>query len=157
MSTTEQDEIVVQDVKWHLDYQVHVGRTWGRFLEGLRNGQILGTQCAGCDRVRVPAQSYCENCFREVTDWVELPDEGTLQAHTISYHEFQGSPPAPYALGAIQLDGATTVLMHQIGEIDLSSAEAARQRLRRGSRVKAVWAEDRKGHILDIQYFRLVS
>jgi uncharacterized OB-fold protein len=57
----------------------------------------------------------------------------------------------PVAYGIIKLDGADTGFVHMLGEVDLD-------KIKIGMRVKAVFREDeRKGNILDINYFKPVS
>ncbi len=82
-------------------------------------------------------------------EWVELPDEGVVTAHTIVRYEY-GLQPArpPFAYAVIKLDGADVGLVHLITK-DLD-------RLKNGARVKAVFKEDRSAHILDIDSFKLL-
>lgn len=142
-----------QDVSWNINYKIHLGGTWGRFMAGLQDGKLMATSCDRCAKVFVPPQSYCETCFEPASTWLEVPATGTLNSLTISYHEFLGSPAAPYALGAIQLDGADTMLIHFLGGADLTSPDSAAETLRIGDRFTAVWKEQRRGHILDIEHF----
>jgi uncharacterized OB-fold protein len=50
-------------------------------------------------------------------------------------------------MGIIKLDGASTGLMHLLGEVDLNSIGV-------GMRVKAVFRDERQGNYLDIKYFK---
>ncbi|NVM24479.1 MAG: hypothetical protein HWN70_00985 [Desulfobacterales bacterium] len=47
------------------------------------------------------------------------------------------------------MDGADTGMTHFIDEVDLADIHI-------GMRVKAVFAKERKGNILDIEYFKLL-
>lgn len=89
-------------------------------------------------------------------DWLEVAPTGTIQAATIAQHSFAGGPPAPYAIAAIALDGTDTLFIHLVAGIDLTD-QAARERMRSGTRVKAVWAESRTGSIRDIDHFAPVD
>lgn len=153
MTDSVRETFDVQDVNWNIDYKVHLGATWGRFMEGLSERRILATSCDRCGRVFVPPQPFCETCFEDTSNWQEVPSRGRLHAYTISYHEFLGSPPAPYALGAVQLEGADTMLIHFLGGADLSTPETASKTLQVGGPVEAVWAENPKGRITDIEHF----
>jgi uncharacterized OB-fold protein len=153
LSSTE--PALVHDVHWELNYKVRLGRAWSRFMRGLQEQKLFGSRCDTCNRVYVPPQSYCESCFVPIDSWLELEPVGTLQTATIVYQGFEGGPEAPYAVGAIKLDGADTLLMHFIGGVDLSSQEEARAVLRSGARVRAVWADERVGAITDIRHFVL--
>lgn len=147
------EQLLTHDVTWHIDYRIHLGEAWSRFFHGLVAGEIRATVCDSCNRTFVPPQSYCEHCFEPIDKWATVADVGTLHVATIVYRGFEGGPTPPYAVAGIQLDGADTLLMHHIGGIDLSDADAARAKLRRGLRVKAVWADERKGSIMDILHF----
>ena len=149
--------VQVQEVGWNLQFKVHLGETWGRFMEGLSERRILATSCDRCGRTFVPPQPFCETCFEPATTWTELSGLGRLQSWTVSEHEFLGSPAAPYAIGAIQLDGADTMLIHFLGGVDLGDVDQALRRFVVGDPVQAVWAENRKGHIHDIAYFAPVQ
>lgn len=142
-----------QAVAWDLHYDIHLGATWSRFMQGLQDRQILANRCPACERVFVPPQAYCESCFERTDTWLELPQEGTLEVFTVAWHGFTGGPPAPYAIGGIRLDGASTLLMHWIVGVDFTDPSTVNAQLPTGTRVRAVWAEERSGQILDIAHF----
>jgi len=146
-----------QAVHWDLHYDIHLGATWSRFMHGLQDKKILATTCPACARTFVPPQAYCESCFERTDEWLELSPEGTLEVFTVAWHGFLGGPPAPYAIGAIRLDGASTLLMHWIVGVDFDDPAAVRDQLPFGTRVRAVWAEQRSGQILDIAHFEPVG
>ncbi|MEU1953437.1 Zn-ribbon domain-containing OB-fold protein [Nocardia rhamnosiphila] len=147
---------ITQSVHWDLHYDIHLGRTWGRFMEGLKEGRIWATRCAGCARVFVPPQAYCESCFEPIDKWQELGTEGTLEVFSVAWHGFTGGPTPPYAIGGIRLDGASTLLMHWIVGIDFDDPATVHKQLPLGTRVQAVWATERTGQILDITHFEPV-
>ena len=140
------------DVLWDLHFQVKLGETNGRFLEGLRRGVLRGTKCGACGWVFVPAQSYCERCLAPADEWRDLPSTGAVQTFTVVHIAPGGGPKTPFVLGAIRIDGADGLLLHLIGDVaiaDDGSAEA----LVAGDRVEAVWETERRGHIFDIRHF----
>lgn len=150
-------ELATQAVHWDLHYDIHLGQTWSRFMEGLKEKKILGTKCASCARVFVPAQKYCESCFERADEWVELPAEGTLETFTVAWLGFTGGPKPPYAIGAIRLDGASTLLAHWIVGPEFTDSATVGETLPIGSRVRAVWAPERTGQILDIAHFEPID
>jgi len=131
-------------------YTWSVGVVGSRFLVALRDQKkILGNRCSQCGTVFVPPRNRCGKCFREIHEWIELGDEGIVEAHTIARYNHPIQPtPAPFAYAIIKLDGADVGFIHIIKE-DLS-------RLKNGVRVKARFSESRRGHILDIDSFRVV-
>jgi hypothetical protein len=81
-------------------------------------------------------------------EWVEVGHEGILESYTLVYKpEPIHIADAPFAFGIIRLDGADTGMVHRLGEIDF-------EKIRIGMRVRAVFAEERKGDIRDIKYFK---
>lgn len=116
-------------------------------------GQILGTRCDGCAQVYVPARRFCERCFAELNAEVVVKPEGIVKSFSYSYVDGDGrrlSRPATSVL--VQLDGATTVMLHRL----LDAKELPRVSI--GSRVRAVIKPraQRTGSILDIEGFRVI-
>lgn len=130
----------------NLSFNYAAGEAASRFLIALRDKKkIMGTRCPSCQRVLVPARSFCPRCFVDTSDWVEVGPAGTLVALAPA-SRLQGAP-TTLPIGLIRLDGADTSLVHFIGEADFDA-------LRIGLRVVAVFAESRSGHILDVAYFK---
>lgn len=125
------------------------GAVGSHFLIELRdNKKIMGTRCPACDLVYVPARSVCKYCFAQLDQWVEVSDTGTLQTYTVAGRPNVVQPvDPPIIYGIIQLDGASTGLVHMLSEVEF-------EKLSIGMRVKAVFAEKRVGSILDIKYFK---
>ncbi|SDU79251.1 Zn-ribbon domain-containing OB-fold protein [Gordonia westfalica] len=156
MTTDISSDITTQRVHWDLDYDVHLGRTWGRFMQGLTEKKILANTCPECDRVFVPPQAYCEACFVATDEWRELPLEGEVEVFTVAWQSFRGGPTPPYAIAGIRLDGASTLLMHYVSGLDLTDPAGVSEQLTPGTRVRAVWADERTGQILDIAHFEQI-
>lgn len=131
-------------------YTWWVGETGGRFMAALRDHRkILGTKCSSCKTVYVPARKSCGRCFIDMEEWVDIADEGVIQAHTIVHygHSVQPAKP-PFAYALIRLDGADVGFLHVIKK-DLD-------RIKNGLRVKAKFRAERTGTILDIDSFELM-
>ncbi|MDJ0761863.1 MAG: OB-fold domain-containing protein [Myxococcota bacterium] len=103
----------------------------------------------------IPARAFCEVCnLREVNDYFDLPDTGTVKTFTISNINWDSSflPDGKVNIFAvIEIDGAgeDMGLIHKLGEVD-------RKDVKVGMKVKAVWkkASERTGNVLDLDYFR---
>lgn len=132
-------------------YTWWVGEVGSRFLIALRDEKrFLGTRCPSCSKVYVPPRRNCGRCFVDMDEWVELGNEGVVTAHTIVRFEYPLQPAkVPFAYAIVKLDGADVGLVHLIRE-DLDA-------LKNGVRVRAVFKEDRTGHILDIDSFKVVG
>jgi uncharacterized OB-fold protein len=144
-------ERMVLQGKIDLPFSYSAGKTASRFFVELRDHQrIMGKRCPQCRRVIVPAQLFCKECFVETDEWVEVGPEGTLVTFTVVYRKENHHPKnVPLAYGIIKLDGADTSIVHFLGETEVTKLE-------RGMKVRAVFSEKRKGHILDIECFRPV-
>jgi uncharacterized OB-fold protein len=140
--------------KWEIEYRYAAGEYATKFLKGLMEGKIFGVKCPSCRRVIVPPRKFCERCMVEPSEWIEVEPHGELVNFIIVYRKFHGLPDPPYAIGLIKLDGADDSILHFIGEVDLSSPHRALRVLKPGLKLEAVWADERKGTILDIKYFR---
>lgn len=136
----------------NLRYAWTSGVATGRFLRGLKRGEIWGRRCDGCARTLVPPRMYCERCYRPTDRWVRLGDTGKVVTYSISYVNSDASRrKEPIVVGVIEVDGAPSLMgiLHKLGEVDP-------EKVRIGMAVEAVWREkgERTGAITDIRYFR---
>ncbi len=131
-------------------YTWDAGEVGSKFLISLRDDQkILGTKCSKCGTVYVPGRKTCGRCFVDMTEWVNIADEGVIEAYTIVHYSYAVQPvQAPFAYALIKLDGADVGFLHLIKK-DLD-------KLKNGLRVKAKFKAERTGSILDIDSFELI-
>jgi len=146
-------------------YSFSAGIAQTRFLQGLREGKILGVRCPVCGRVYVPPRAYCEYCHVPTSEWVELPGTGTIHTAVISYiGTFRERREKPEIVGVIRLDAPGykedgyefAGLFHRlcgVSEDDVKSGRAI------GMRVRPRWRppEERRGDINDIECFEPVE
>lgn len=146
-------ELLYVPGKWDINFSYAAGKTVSYFLTQIRDHRkIMGIKCPKCQRVMVPPRSFCERCFIPVEDWVELGNEGTIEAFTIVHDAFEGSPPPPYAIAYVKLDGADTALANFVDGLDLSDVKKATRELKIGCRVRVEFARKRQGRITDFKY-----
>ncbi|WP_456477830.1 Zn-ribbon domain-containing OB-fold protein [Geoglobus ahangari] len=145
------------EAKWEIPYVHSAGEHATRFFEALKEKRILGVRCPRCGRVLVPPRAFCERCYVDTDEWVEVKDEGVIETLTINYARFTGLPEPPYAVGIVKLDGADTGMLAYLGGVDLSDWKKAHEKLKIGTRVKAVWKDKPEGRITDILYFKPVE
>lgn len=154
MSLLEKVNKVTEARAWRGEIPIRSRYTYGLagekfFREIMDNARFVGTRCSECDFTYVPPTIYCERCFSRLDEWVEVGREGAVQSFTVLRVALGGSPLAePEVMALIQLDGADSVLVHRLGDVDLDD-------LRIGMRVKAVFKpkKERQGSILDILHF----
>jgi uncharacterized OB-fold protein len=132
-------------------YSWWVGETGSRFLITLRDEKrITGNRCSRCGKVFVPPRKNCGTCFIPITDWVDISDEGTVESFTVVRFPFKIQPvEVPFAYVLVKLDGADVSLLHIVKE--------GVESLNKGTRVKARFKEDRRGHIFDIECFHIIG
>ena len=126
-------------------YTPGVGNT--AFFEALRDrGEFLGSRCDACGVTYLPARVFCERCLDELEPAVEVGPEGELTSWTVARVDVDDRAlDEPVTYGLIKLDGADTVVLHRL--IDLDDDPTI------GMRVRAVLASDREGSILDVDGF----
>jgi uncharacterized OB-fold protein len=124
------------------------------FLHALKTqGKLIGTRCSACGQVYVPARSFCERCFAELTEQVEVKRTGRLVSFTICHFDRDGARlERPEYLALVQLEGATTTMLHRLLGV------SGPTEIKIGCKVEAVIKPKAKriGSILDIEGFRMV-
>ena len=141
-----------------LPYRFALGPVFYRWFEGLKEEKIWGNKCPKCSKVLVPARSFCPTCNVDMDEWVEVAQKGEVVTWTLAANAFYGAPVDPPLVAAlIRLDGTDCELLHLVGGIDLSDPDQVKSTVKSGTRVEAVWSEEKHGHMLDLKYFRPVD
>jgi len=130
--------------------------TSGAYVENFitnidKNNKIMGVKCPKCGLIYVPPKMVCFKCFEKMEEWVEVGNKGTVKGFTVITHSTPVMPlKPPFAYALINLDGATTDIVHLIKEADPT-------KLKEGMRVEAVFKEKPRKRITDIEYFKLID
>ncbi len=109
-------------------------RFYKKFVEGLREGKLLGMKCKSCGNTITPPSAVCPGCHSMDLEWIELSKEGTLATYTIIHvapDAFKDK--APYAVGVVRLDGGGSIFGYFRG--DISNIEI-------GKKVKIVFSKE---------------
>jgi len=73
------------------DYIYTSGVAGERFFVALRDkGRILASHCPACGRDYLPARLFCEDCFEELSEFVDVPREGRVEAVTVAHLDRKG-------------------------------------------------------------------
>jgi uncharacterized OB-fold protein len=156
MTTAKEYRTIETEVR--LPYRLAYGETWTRFFEGMKEEKIYGSKCTKCNRVLVPARTFCPRCFVDTDEWVECSQEGTLVCWVLTNYRYFAQPIEPPFISAlIRLDGTDVNFLHLVGGFELSNLDEVRKKVHNGMKVKAVWEEEKLGHILDIKYFEPIG
>jgi uncharacterized protein len=125
------------------------------FFRALKTqGKLIGTRCVPCEQIYLPARSFCERCFAELKEQMEVKRTGRLVSYTVCYVDHDGARlRRPVGLALVQLEGATTVMLHRL--LDVSGPTEVKIGCRVETIIKA--KAKRVGSILDIEGFRVLS
>jgi uncharacterized OB-fold protein len=130
-----------------------VGIAGEKFLRAIKDqGAIMGAVCPTCNLTYLPPMMYCERCFAELEEWVEVGTKGTVYAYTILGISLEEEPlEEPQILALIRMEGVHGGLVQRLGEVKPDDVEI-------GMAVEAVFKpqKQREGSILDIEYFKPV-
>lgn len=127
-----------------MNYKYSIGGQSKFFIELKDNKRIMGAKCSKCNTVYCPPRVACSKCYVP-TEWVPLKDSGEIRVSTLVwYTTSKFIQNIPYAVGYIQLDGATTAINQGIFSDNLVPSK-----IRPGKRVRAVFKKEREGKITD--------
>lgn len=128
-----------------------VGIAGEKFFRAIKDrGVIMGSVCPSCNLTYLPPMMYCERCFAELEEWVEVGTKGTVHTFTVVGVSLEGAPlEQPEILALIKIEGAHGGLVHRLGEVKPEEMEI-------GMPVEAVLKpkKQREGSILDIEHFK---
>jgi hypothetical protein len=136
-----------------LESEYTVGIAGEKFFRAMKDrGVIMGTVCPACDLTYVPPSMYCERCFGQLEEWVEVPAKGTVYTYTVLTRSLDDQAlDEPDILALVRLPGAHGGLVHRLRMIKPEDVEI-------GMEVEAVFKpkKEREGSILDIDHFKPV-
>lgn len=155
------DDTRTKAATWHIEYEHAMGDIAQEFFKRVEeDAEIHGRHCPSCERVLIPPRSFCDQCYCETDEWVEVEDTGEIHSITVQHYSYEGLPEPPLAIVRIDLDGADTGILHWADgdDLDLSDPEVDKNELSVGTRMQAKWkdADERTGEITDIEYFEPV-
>ena len=148
--------VEVVPYKIRLQYEHSYGPYYGRLFDEIKtNRVIMGVRTSEGDSALLPPREIDDISHKRTGTWKACKDTGTIRGCSIINLEFVGQTrPPPYVYAEIVLDGASTRLIHMI-EID--SIEDAKQRIKPGTRVRAIWGQERTGSLSDIERFEVID
>jgi uncharacterized protein len=148
--------VEVVPYKMELHYEHAFGPYYGRLFDEIKhNRRIMGVRTPDGDGALLPPREICDVTHKPTGTWVELKQTGTVRAMSVIHLEFVGQKqPPPYVYAEIMLDGASTRLIHNVAGFDMSRAK---ELVKPGTRVRAVWREQRTGALDDISHFEIID
>ncbi|OBJ56382.1 Zn-ribbon domain-containing OB-fold protein [Mycobacterium sp. 1423905.2] len=150
----DQDPVSMIITPIHMTIQHTASHEESAYLRAIAEGKLLGARTKGADgeegKVYFPPHGADPATGQPTTEFVELPDKGTVTTFAIINIPFQGQRiKPPYVAAYVLLDGADIPFLHLVADVDANE-------VRMGMRVEAVWKpRDQWGYGIDnIEYFR---
>lgn len=140
-----------------LHYNHAYGPYYGRMFDEIReHGRIMGVRTSSGDDALLPPREVDDITHKRTGTWKACENTGTIRGCSIINMEFLGQTrKPPYVYAEIVLDGASTRLIHMI---DIESFEWAKENIKPGTRVRAIWTTgERTGSLKDIERFEVID
>ncbi|MCV7379771.1 DNA-binding protein [Mycobacterium alsense] len=151
---SDQDPVTMIVTPVSLTIQHSASHEESAYLRAIAEGRLLGAKTRSENgqegKVYFPPHGADPATGLPTTDFVELPDKGTVTTFAIINIPFQGQRiKPPYVAAYVLLDGADIPFLHLVADIDAHE-------VRMGMRVEAVWKprEEWGFGIDNIEYFR---
>jgi uncharacterized OB-fold protein len=131
-ATLDRDPVTMIVTPTSMEIQHTASHPESTFLRALEEGRLVGASTVG-GKVYFPAREADPSTGQQLTEFVELPDKGTVTTFAIINIPFAGQKiKPPYVAAYILLDGADIPFLHLVTEIEAAD-------VRMGMRVEAVW------------------
>lgn len=134
-----------------VNYVYTFGIAGEKFFRTIKDkGTFLASKCSSCNKLFVPPQIYCDECFEELREYEDIGIEGEIYSFTECYYDFKGSKyNEPHIIGLIKFKGVEGGIIHRLN--------LKKEDLKIGTKVVAVFKpqKDREGSLDDILYFKM--
>ena len=131
--TDDREPVKILVVPEAIEIQHSASHEESAYLRALAEGKIIGARTGKEGKVYFPPHGADPATGKPTTEFVELPDKGTVTTFAIINIPFAGQRiKPPYVAAYVLLDGADIPFLHLVTEIDASE-------VRMGMRVEAVW------------------
>lgn len=138
-------DVEILDLRLEFQFRHSLGKV-SRFFLALEERRLLATRCPTCHTVWIPPRAVCGNDLA-VTQWTELSGRGTLAVGSVSAYSLTSADANTQLMfGYIALDGASTLLFHQLRKVEPDALVA-------GLPVKAVWGDSPVDHPMRLFWF----
>ncbi|GLE53031.1 DNA-binding protein [Mycobacterium montefiorense] len=146
----DQDPVTMIVTPVSLTIQHTASHEESAYLRAIAEGKLLGAKTGKSGKVYFPPHGADPATGQPTTEFVELPDKGTVTTFAIINIPFQGQRiKPPYVAAYVLLDGADIPFLHLVADTDANE-------VRMGMRVEAIWRprEEWGFGIDNIEYFR---
>ncbi|BCI85158.1 DNA-binding protein [Mycobacterium kansasii] len=149
-ATGDQEPVTMVITPIEMTIQHTASHEESAYLRAIAEGKLLGARTGEKGKVYFPPHGADPATGQPTTEFVELPDKGTVTTFAIINIPFQGQRiKPPYVAAYVLLDGADIPFLHLVADVDAHE-------VRMGMRVEAVWKpREQWGFGIDnIEYFR---
>jgi uncharacterized OB-fold protein len=130
---SDKDPVTMLVVPSAIEIQHTASAPESTFLRALEEGKLLGGRAGKDGKLYFPPREADPATGQPMTEFVELPDKGTVTTFAIINIPFAGQRiKPPYVAAYVLLDGADIPFLHLVTEIEADE-------VRMGMRVEAVW------------------
>ena len=132
-TTDDRDPVTMLVVPTSIEIQHSASHPESVFLRAISEGKLLGGRTGDHGKVYFPPKEADPATGKDLDQFVELPDRGTVTTFAVINIPFAGQRiKPPYVAAYVLLDGADIPFLHLVTEIDAAD-------VRMGMRVQAVW------------------
>ena len=114
--TTDPRRLRTWEGHMEADYIYTSGVAGERFFVALRDeGRLLASRCNTCHLDYLPARMFCEDCFAELTEFVDVPKDGRVEAVTVAHVDRTGAQLSrPQVWAFVSFRGIRGGLVHRL-------------------------------------------
>ena len=125
-----------------LQWKYTAGVAGERFLQLLKQGKFQASVCKACGKMYIPPKIFCKDCFVQLNDWRDVPEE---RAYLYSFTVFKGEDGEKKILALVKFEGIDGGILGRY-----KGPEPAI-----GMKVRAVFKskQERIGDLSDIDHF----
>jgi uncharacterized OB-fold protein len=135
-----------------LQYKYTAGVAGDRFLQLLKQGKLQASRCEKCDKLYLPPKIFCKECFSQLNEWKDVPEDSAyLYSYTSVKKTGNSADQAKEIVALVKFDGVEGGILGKL--------KSSREEPRLGMRVRPVFRQksERKGDPSDIEYFEKSS
>lgn len=122
-----------------------------KFFRTLKDKEkFLAAKCSKCNKIFVPAKIYCEECFVEIKEFVELKSKSYIKTFTEIHLDLEDKKlNNSQTVAFIEFAGASGGIVHKI--------KGSKEKIKIGAEVKPKFIpkQKRTGSLNDIEYFEV--
>lgn len=130
---------------WHR-YTYGIG--YSIFFKNLMNKKFVAGKCDLCGKLFIPPRIYCEECFEEINEFVEIKELPYVYSYTFLFKDLEDNDlKEPEIVVFLKWENIEGGIIHRLKEVEIEEISF-------GMKVEPVFKEKMEGGINDILYFR---